>query len=429
MSQVKYAILRVEKLKSISAIRSSVAHSWRLLDTPNADPSRSKLNRYSVSDSAEIYVKINDLLPKVRRRNAVLVLEYLVASSTNALDDQTNTAYFNQALQWLTKRHGAQTIAGWAVHMDETTPHLTVYVVPLDGRGALNASAFIDGRKSLSDMQTEFARDVAERYGLKRGIMGSSATHIEIRKLYAEIEQSLQSTYLSAEDLMALSTLENVHGFPRNDAALEVIDRLNNKIRLNVQALAARASLANFYEIRDQEQKVSLQRLQSELDEEKSRRLASDERARRVSSDVEAKMETGNPTQDSQHVERLKRIEACKRRVRELDLRNQNESTERYIRLANAVLIDNGGQWDSIDWLVVDRTFYETERRLTSDKYALLCLIASSPSFAALSASEKTQQYRHFEILFGEKPQCDLTSNSGQHIDNSYRTVTMKSSG
>lgn len=397
MSSINYAILRVEKLKSFSSIRSSVAHSWRLVETLNADSSRSNLNRYSVADPNAVYARIDDLLPRNRRRNAVLVLEYLITSSRNALDDEASIEYLNDALSWIGERHGDEKIAGWAVHMDETTPHLAVYVVPLDGRGALNASAFINGKKSLSDMQTDFARDVAERYGLKRGIKGSAATHIDIRKLYREIQLSLLSACISAEDFRTLSEPEGIQNSTLQDVQDGVIDRINNKIQSNIRELATRASMVTYYEIRDREQKISLQRIQAELDVEREQRLTLERKLNAMTLQVEREKEIVDPPYDSQSSERIKRLEECKRRIRELDIRGQNESTERYIRSAHEQLTAKSGEWDSIDWHAVDRKFLVTERQLTNEKFALLCLIASSPRFAGLSASERRERYQHHE--------------------------------
>ena len=397
MSNVNYAILRVEKLKSFSSIRSSVAHSWRLVETLNADSSRSSLNRYTIDEPNEVYARIDDLLPKNRRRNAVLVLEYLITSSKNALDDDASIKYLNDGLRWIGERHGGEKIAGWAVHMDETTPHLAVYVVPLDGRGVLNASAFIDGKKSLSDMQTDFARDVAERYGLKRGIKGSAANHIDIRKLYREIQQSLVSACISAEDFRTPSIPEGMQNSTLNDVSDAVIDRINSKIQFNVRDLAARASMVTYYEIRDREQKIFLQRIQAKLDVEREQRLTLEKKLNAMNLQVEREKEIVDPSCDSESIERIKRLEECKRRIRELDIRGQNESTERYIRLAHNEFTAKSGEWDSIDWHAVDRKFLATERRLTNDKFALLCLIASSPRFGALSASERRERYQQDE--------------------------------
>ena len=53
-------------------------------------------------------------------------------------------------------------------------------MVPLKD-GKLNAKHFTGGKKVLSQLQTDFAKDVGQRHGLERGIEGSQAKHQTIR--------------------------------------------------------------------------------------------------------------------------------------------------------------------------------------------------------------------------------------------------------
>ena len=75
-------------------------------------------------------------------------------------------------------------MTGW----DETTPHLSVTVIPLDDRGKLNARQFLGGRDKLRQMQTDFAEQVGKTYGFERGIENSRARHRTIRQFYTEID-------------------------------------------------------------------------------------------------------------------------------------------------------------------------------------------------------------------------------------------------
>jgi hypothetical protein len=72
------------------------------------------------------------------------------------------------------------------MHGDETTPHLTGYVVPLDERGALNCRSFIGERQQLRDQQTGYAEAVAH-LGLQRGVPGSKAIHQAVSRYYGAL--------------------------------------------------------------------------------------------------------------------------------------------------------------------------------------------------------------------------------------------------
>lgn len=188
-----YAILRTQKLSTNTAVRGSLKHAFRAQNTPNADPSRAEENTFSGAASVEEAMgKYEGKLPQKVRENGVRCIEYLMTGSPEHLakmsrDDQD--AYFSDCLKWLEKKHGAENVICSGIHRDETTPHMYAYVVPLDERGKLNCRKFLGGRDALSQMQTDFARDVAEKYGLERGEERSKASHTKVKEYYGRIQK------------------------------------------------------------------------------------------------------------------------------------------------------------------------------------------------------------------------------------------------
>jgi hypothetical protein len=189
----KFAILRVEKIKHASKMRRSLAHSFRDVETPNADPDLTPSNAHiGAQSSQEAIERFNDRLStqsKVRK-NAVLAVEYLITASPEILRVRTRKqqdAYFDDALAWLRQRHGAENVFYAGVHRDETSAHMYAYVVPIDKRGKLNCRAFLGGSNALSEMQTDFAAAVGARHGLVRGIKGSKAKHTTMKQYYARV--------------------------------------------------------------------------------------------------------------------------------------------------------------------------------------------------------------------------------------------------
>lgn len=135
--------------------------------------------------------KFRKLLPEKIRANAVVAVEYLITASPEAMANMSHRKkieYFQESINFLKRMHGAKNVFYCGVHFDETTPHLCAYVVPLDERGKLNCRSFLGGRQKLAMLQTEFHKQVGERFGLQRGIMGSRARHTEIKKYYGELE-------------------------------------------------------------------------------------------------------------------------------------------------------------------------------------------------------------------------------------------------
>lgn len=185
---MSYCILRTAKLKTTANIAASLSHTFRDRQTDNADPERKALNEPSDQRAAaEVLSGIASRWPDKRRRDAVLCIEYLIAASPEYFGEgESGAAYFAAARQWLIDQHQADNVIFSAVHRDELTPHLVAYVVPIhDGR--LNAKHWLGGRAKLSKMQTEFATEVGQRFGLDRGIKGSKARHTTVREFYAAI--------------------------------------------------------------------------------------------------------------------------------------------------------------------------------------------------------------------------------------------------
>ena len=189
-------------------------HNFREQDTPNADQSRTPNNTHSGASSvAEGLQKFDKLIPEKHRSDAVLCIEYLITGSPEVLQAKTRLQqdrYFSEALSWVTDRHGAENVVCASVHRDETTPHLVVYVVPLDtDSGRLNCKKWLGGAKALNQMQTDFAKNVGLQHGLERGVEGSKAKHTSIKEYYARVTEPtpvlkqpapLKSPFLESKD-------------------------------------------------------------------------------------------------------------------------------------------------------------------------------------------------------------------------------------
>lgn len=100
--------------------------------------------------------------------------------------------FFDQAHKWLADKYGADRIITATVHRDETSPHLSAFVVPLTADGRLSAKDFIGNRSKMTADQTSFAKAV-QHLGLERGIERSRATHTSIKQHYAAIERGIKN--------------------------------------------------------------------------------------------------------------------------------------------------------------------------------------------------------------------------------------------
>lgn len=184
-----FAILRVQKVKSFSSLAARGRHNFREQDTPNADSDRTELNVIEgASSTDELLQAVSDLLPAKRRKDAVIGLEYLITASPEHFGDwqkngNAGEKYFADAIDWLEARHGKDNVVCATVHLDESTPHLAAFVVPLTKAGRLAARDFVGGSATLTKMQTAFAAEVGAKHGLVRGLERSKAVHQDAAKI------------------------------------------------------------------------------------------------------------------------------------------------------------------------------------------------------------------------------------------------------
>ena len=184
---MSFAIYRTAKLKSMGEIGGSLSHTYRTRPTPNADENKLHLNKHMFETYNQCFFALKNAIPEKRRSNAVLCIEHLITASPtwSGWGTKKEEEFFKKSLEFLNKKYGKENVIACSIHRDETTPHLIVYVVPIDEKGGLNAKKWLGGRSKLSQTQTEFANHVKE-LGLERGLENSKARHKTIQKYYSE---------------------------------------------------------------------------------------------------------------------------------------------------------------------------------------------------------------------------------------------------
>ncbi len=202
-----YGICRIQKLKA-GSVGGSAQHTNRQRYTPNADPEKQHIRIIGQPDSPNtpdletlVRQRIGD---QTIRKNAVLAVEFLLTASPEYFrpdapgraghyEAQRLEDFQHQACVWLTNNYGDRIVRA-ELHLDEATPHIHAYLVPLDEKGKLNCRALFGGsRYRLSELQDSFAEAMAP-LGLERGIKGSRATHTQVKEYYAAVTQPPDTT-------------------------------------------------------------------------------------------------------------------------------------------------------------------------------------------------------------------------------------------
>ena len=131
------------------------------------------------------------------RRDSVECVELLLGASPEYFTegrDRVNPervrAFAGQTVEFLREQYGERCVKA-VLHLDEKTPHVQAFMVPIDERGRLNCKRFFGSREKLRQFQDAFAAKMRP-LGLERGVAGSRATHTDVQRFYGAIKQEVR---------------------------------------------------------------------------------------------------------------------------------------------------------------------------------------------------------------------------------------------
>ncbi len=224
-----------------------------LANNPQIDCTRTR-NNYNVikrqySYTQHINRRITELdLPTKVRKDAVMMCSFVVGSDREffkSISEREQEKFFVDCTRFFADRYGEENIISAVVHMDETTPHLHLNLIPIaDGR--LCAKQLFD-RKALQDLQTDFHSVVGKKWNLQRGKEGSTAKHLDtmsykVKKMKDEaVAAVLQAS--EAERRKETAEISQAHA---EQATLELQEK-REKLQREVTPLQAAADVAQEY--------------------------------------------------------------------------------------------------------------------------------------------------------------------------------------
>lgn len=195
-------------MKGAGSISGKSEHNYRVGHVPNADPERKHLNHEYVLNyenlTAAIEGRIRNVGIEKTRHDAVKGMEFILSASPERFKrdengqvttDMRNSKWVTANLEFMKQQYGANLIA-FTLHQDEKTPHIHAVVVPITLDKRLCAKELFNP-KTLRQLQTDYAQAM-KPFGLERGIEGSRAQHVEMKRIYGmqqaqrqEIEKEL----------------------------------------------------------------------------------------------------------------------------------------------------------------------------------------------------------------------------------------------
>jgi len=337
-----YAIIRLEKLKTMASVKNRLEHNYRDKPVLNADITiKNTRLRGQPQDSQEALNLFTQRLSQVKkpRKDSVLGLEYLMTSGPEFFEGKTQEEierWANSSLNFLIKKHKRENVISAVLHLDEKTPHLQVIVIPAVEKIrpktktrperkeiALCAKEFTGGRHILAKLWTDYYHYV-KKYGLERGQINSYTTHETARQFYAKAKEYKRNEPLikhlreNLRELQSKTTAAR-YALQKIHTELYVTEKINEQLKKAIEIWKEREKkrIEAEHELKKQEQKDELK-----------------EEADQAREKMNMMISSWNTLQD-QELQRLKtREEELEKKEQELEAKR--EKLENYERIQRA---------------------------------------------------------------------------------------------
>lgn len=215
-------VARMQKMKAENLIGIGNHNQRKTKNHSNKDidPSLSKLN-YDLVNRTENYktdienfINENKSTTRAIRKDAVLINEWIITSDRKFfenLSDEEVKKFFVSAKEYFGNEFGEENIRYATVHLDESTPHMHMGIVPFDKDKKLSAKRVFN-RETLRDIQENLPKHLQEKgFEIERGLEGSERKNLtvpEFKELKAEEKEIERMIEKKKEELKAY-TKEN----------------------------------------------------------------------------------------------------------------------------------------------------------------------------------------------------------------------------
>ncbi|MEJ6487764.1 MobV family relaxase [Nostoc punctiforme UO1] len=240
-------ILRIEKLKTFGNVAGSDDHVTRNRETPNADPTRENVRLIGGEDERALEEIVKEKISTLKHRprhDAVLCTEMFLSASPEYFrpKDPSQSGQWSDSLMqqwaiasrdWLSQNYGSKCVRA-ELHLDESTPHIHAYIVPLNEKtGRVSHDAMFGGRGGqgrikLSKLQDSYAAALAP-LGIERGVKGSKATHTKVKEYYQAVN-SEPLTAVITNNQLAPTNFESARNYVARIQSDEHFQAINHQL-------------------------------------------------------------------------------------------------------------------------------------------------------------------------------------------------------
>ncbi|ANS86470.1 hypothetical protein VSVS12_02721 [Vibrio scophthalmi] len=205
MEDIK-TILRFEKIKSYNDLNLANAHANRYSDTPNANTELTKYNK--------LLFGTNNMVKKLKsffnekgikpRKGSVLAMDGMLTLSPNYFENKQNTIEFIKAAKEYLEETFGENLLSVHFHIDETSPHIHFYVIPMNQKGRLSAFDCFN-KNTLPAFQKSYCEFMSKKLKLKLSYKeGSKAKHTTLKEYYKMVNDEVSPLKNEIEKLQKL---------------------------------------------------------------------------------------------------------------------------------------------------------------------------------------------------------------------------------
>jgi hypothetical protein len=213
---MSYLVATMKKMKAenlhgvfMHDLRLTKNHANEQIDVSKSADNFDLIDHGELSKSAIMdYIKSKRNSKRAVRKDAVVLDEWIISSDQSFFADKTPDqirGYFQTAVDWFAQKYGQSNLQYAVVHMDETTPHMHLGVVPINEDGSLSSKKMFD-RASLQSVQADLPKYLQEHgYDVQRGVSGQNKAHLTTKEYKAvrdeekAIKHDLATAYVDAE--------------------------------------------------------------------------------------------------------------------------------------------------------------------------------------------------------------------------------------
>lgn len=201
---MSFVVAHMQKMKANNLIgignhnqRKTENHSNEDIDVSRSNLNYDLLEGRTKNFKTDIqdFVNENKATNRATRKDAVLLNEWIISSDKgffDTLDSKQTKDFFESAKDYFAEKFGDENIRYGIVHLDESTPHMHLGVVPFDDQQKLSAKRVFN-RQALQEIQEELPEFLYERgFELERGQSNPERKNLSVPE-YKTMKDNLRS--------------------------------------------------------------------------------------------------------------------------------------------------------------------------------------------------------------------------------------------